>query len=221
MPRVRPCWSQATIWWSSNGWSGARSGSKAAWWFRIPASRRSWIFSSSPGPIRIPIQRRRTSMSDWLEFVVGEALLALRRNALFTIAAITTVAMALFLIGGFAYTYFQANRYIHALPTQLEVKVFLKDGMTSHVVTDLGEKIRKLAGESTSEFISKDEAWDKMRADHPDYPGDLENPLPDAYTVTFTTVEAATAGAAKLEDDPAVDKVVYLKELAAELTRGL
>src|ERR1035438_4626132 len=60
-----------------------------------------------------------------------------------------------------------------------------------------------------------------MRADHPDYPNDLENPLPDAYTVTFKTVETATSGAAKLGDDPAVDKVVYLKELAAALTRGL
>ena len=160
-------------------------------------------------------------MSDWLEFVIGEALLALRRNMLFTLAAITTVAMALFLIGGFAYTYFQANRYIHALPTQLEVRVFLKDGMPSGVVSQLGETIQGLSGRATSVFVSKDEAWDKMRAEHPDYPSDLENPLPDAYTVTFQTVETATAGAAKLAEDPAVDKVVYLKELAAELTRGL
>ena len=160
-------------------------------------------------------------MSDWLEFVIGEAFLALRRNMLFTIAAITTVAMALFLIGGFAYTYFQANRYIHALPTQLEVRVFLKDGMPAGVVTELGDTIQGLPGEATSVFVSKNQAWDKMRAEHPDYPGDLENPLPDAYTVTFKTVESATAGAAKLGDDPAVDKVVYLKELASELQRGL
>ncbi|HLK14143.1 MAG TPA: permease-like cell division protein FtsX [Fimbriimonadaceae bacterium] len=160
-------------------------------------------------------------MSDWLEFVIGEAFLALRRNLLFTFAAITTVAMALFLIGGFAYTYYQADRYIHALPTQLEVRVFLKDGMPQDVVTQLGGSIQNLAGEASSVFISKETAWDKMRADHPDYPNDLENPLPDAYTVTFKSVEAATAGAATLANDPAVDKVVYLKELAAELKRGL
>ena len=160
-------------------------------------------------------------MSDWLEFVIGEAFLALRRNTLFTIAAITTVAMALFLIGGFAYTYYQADRYIHALPTQLEVRVFLKDGMLPDVVSQLGETIQGLPGEATSTFVSKDQAWEKMRADHPDYPSDLENPLPDAYTVTFKTVEAANAGAEKLGEDSAVDKVVYLKELAAELQRGL
>lgn len=160
-------------------------------------------------------------MSDWLEFVVGEAFLALRRNALFTFAAITTVAMALFLIGGFAYTYYQANKYIHALPTQLEVRVFLKDGMPPGVVDALGDTIRQLPGEASVTFISKEAAWDKMRAEHPDYPSDLENPLPDAYTATFKTVEAATSGAERLGQDPSVDKVVYLKELAAELKRGL
>ena len=160
-------------------------------------------------------------MSDWLEFVVGEAFLALRRNALFTIAAVTTVAMALFLIGGFAYTYFQADKYIHALPTQLEVKVFLKDGVTDDDLRHLSETITKLPGEATSKFVSKQEAWDKMRADHPDYPSDLENPLPDAYSVTFKTVDDANSGAEALGMDQSVDKVVYLKELATELSRGL
>lgn len=153
--------------------------------------------------------------------MIGEAFLALRRNTLFTIAAITTVAMALFLIGAFAYTYYQADRYIHALPTQLEVRVFMKDGMPPGVVSQMATTIQELQGESTVTFVSKEAAWDKMRAEHPDYPADLDNPLPDAYTVTFKSVEAATAGAAKLADDPAVDKVVYLKELATELKRGL
>src|SRR5208282_352169 len=134
-------------------------------------TQRSPLIRSPSRPARSS-QRSRTSMSDWLEFVIGEAFLALRRNALFTIAAITTVAMALFLIGGFTYTYYQANRYIHALPTQLEVRVFLKDGMPPGVVTQLGETINGLPGEATSVFTSKDQAWDKMRADHPDYPGD-------------------------------------------------
>jgi cell division transport system permease protein len=160
-------------------------------------------------------------LSDWVEFVIGEAFLALRRNMLFTLAAITTVAMALFLIGGFAYTYFQADRYIHALPTQLEVRVFLKDDLDSDATQALGETIRSLKGEATSTFISKEQAWDKMREEHPDYPSDLENPLPDAYTVTFKTVQDANAGAESLANDPSVDKVVYLKELAAQLQQIL
>jgi len=58
-------------------------------------------------------------MFDRLEFLLTEAFVALRRNGLMTFAAVTTVAVSLFLIGGLGYTYLRIQGYADTFLTGL------------------------------------------------------------------------------------------------------
>jgi cell division transport system permease protein len=159
-------------------------------------------------------------MADWLEFMIGEAFQGIRRNALMTFAAVSTIAIALFLIGGFGYGYFQAYRYVEDLPNRLDVRVYIKDGLSSEMRGRLEAVVKSEPGIATSKFISKDEAWAAMLKSHPDIPPEIDNPLPDAYNLTFLSVEQADAAAAALDKTSGVDKVLYMKDLAQSLKQA-
>lgn len=159
-------------------------------------------------------------MLDRIEFLFGEAFQNLRRNGLLTFAAITTVAIALFLIGGFGYAYYQTYRYVRALPTKLDVRIYLKDDRSDDDDKRLALAVERLPGLASKVFIGKDQAWKTMRETHPEIPMDLKNPLPDAYDLTFSSVDGAESAAVGLAQEPAVEKVLYLQDLAKSLRQA-
>ena len=152
-------------------------------------------------------------MFDRIEFIVSEAFQALRRHPILTIAAISTVSVALFLIGAFAYAYYRVDNYAKSLPGQMDVRVFIKDEVAHEGEQELGEQLNKLDGILSVSYISKEAAWQKMGEENPEIPVDLENPLPDAYNLTFKTVGDASKAVKVISDMPEVEKVLYEQNL--------
>jgi cell division transport system permease protein len=160
-------------------------------------------------------------MLNRIDFTISEAFQALRRNPPLTLAAITTVSVALFLLGAFGYLYFRADGYAKTLPSQLEMRVYAKDGATEDDVSRLGRELNALNGVKQVTFLPKAAAWNSWREAHPEIPGDLANPLPDGYTVTFTGVGAIPEAVKVAEANRTVEKVIYERELAKALSNGL
>lgn len=160
-------------------------------------------------------------MLDRIDFLVSEALTSLRRNLLMTGAAVTTVAVSLFLIGGFGYLYIRANAYVATLPSQFQMRVYLNDSATEPQIEALSQQLKTSAIVSNVEWISKTKAWQKMLQDHPNIPPEIENPLPNAFNITFKTLDGAQVLAGQLQSNSAVDRVLYQPQLKAAIEQVL
>lgn len=127
-------------------------------------------------------------MLDRIEFLVGEAFVALRRNGRMTFAAVSTCAVALFLIGGLGYAYLKISSFGESLTGRFEMRVFLKDGTEMDAISEAAQAIRALPNVKNVHWIPRDKAWDLMKVEMPDFTRGLDNPLPDAFKVTVIDI---------------------------------
>lgn len=162
-------------------------------------------------------------MLDRIEFLLSEALISLRRNTWMTFSAISTSAVALFLIGGFGYTYWKLQDYANTLPSQFEINVFLKETATKADVSEVAGKIRAMPEVEKAIWIPKEEAWKQVRRDMPTVTEGLDNPLSEKFQVRLRQPDKAPEVAARIALLASVDPkgVNYLGEDLRLLTQGL
>lgn len=130
-------------------------------------------------------------MLDRIEFLLSEAIISLRRNRGMTFASIVASALALVIVGGFTLTYVGLSKYVNEQVSKFEMKVFARQDATPDQVTNLGNQIKKLEGVNGVSFKSKSEVWAEWKKEEPAITAGLEldNPMPDTYTVTFDNLE--------------------------------
>ncbi len=166
-------------------------------------------------------------MLDRISFLFGEAMVALRRNGNMAYAAISTVAISLFLIGGLGYLYLRASAYANTIPGKFEMRVILKQGTDNKGIQDAIATIRAIPGVAAVTWIPKDKAWAKEQKDNPELTKGLDNPYPDAFKVTIKDLGSGDEVAGKIQSLATVDPaegVKYLKDeqrLIDELLRLL
>jgi len=155
---------------------------------------------------------------DWLdrvEFLLGEALVSLRRNTWMTFASVTTCAMALFVLGGLGSAYLGLTGYAKKISSRFEMKVFVKDGTSPEDVKAIGDAIGKIDGVETATHQSREEVWEAFRKDNPgiDVKGlEIDNPMPDAFVVKFSELAKAKNVAEQVGKMPGVEKALYLAD---------
>jgi cell division transport system permease protein len=133
-------------------------------------------------------------MFDRLEFFFTEAFTALRRNAGMTFAAVSTAAMALFLIGGLGIGFVRLNAWLDTLKQDYQIRIFLKPGLTSEDRKAASDSVQKIVGVQTVLFISKDQGLKEFARKNPNIDvSDLtiDNPLPDVFQVTISDLDEA------------------------------
>lgn len=101
-------------------------------------------------------------MIDRLEFLISEAVTALRRNGMMTIAAITTCAIALFIFGGLGLTYLSLSAHLQSLQSELAINVPLKASVTLTEAQEATRQVRKIAGVDGAVFLPKEVEWKKF-----------------------------------------------------------
>lgn len=155
-------------------------------------------------------------MLDRISFIMGEALIALRRNGFMTFAAISTVAVALFMLGGLGYVYYRAAEFADTIPGKFDMRVSLKDGTTMDGIKQTANEIRAIDGVASCSWIPKDKAWERKKQEDPKLTEGIENPFPDQFKVTVSDLKSAdrvVESIKKLEMVvPGSDGVQYLRE---------
>lgn len=147
-------------------------------------------------------------MLDRIEFLLSEALISLRRNTWMTFAAVTTSAMALFIIGGIGFAYTSLANYGKSLESKFDIKVFAKLNASEDQILSLEKKLKALDGVKEVIFQTKQEAWVEWKKQNPTLSEnvvEIENPLPDTFTVTFTEISAAKGVVDQVKTFPEVD----------------
>ena len=96
-------------------------------------------------------------------YFVKEALKSMSRNGLMTLASISTVALSLFILGVFTTGVVNLNNLASNLESQVEISIYMKDGLTTNQVMEVGKKLKALPKVKNLEFVNKDEAMKRFK----------------------------------------------------------
>lgn len=140
-----------------------------------------------------------------------ETATALRRNALVTFAAISTVFISLFLLGGALLVQQQVDLMAGDWARRVEVSVFLRDDASTDEVRALQETVAGMPEVQNYHFESKEEAYQRFAELFKDSPTIVENvgpeALPESYRIKLRDPEKFSVIRARLAGDPAIAEI--------------
>ncbi len=161
------------------------------------------------------------------DFLIQETFLGLRRGGWMNWAAISTVAVLLFLMGISLQASWQLEGLLHRFGSQLEVSVYLDTGVQA---MDLKPLIATMPEVAEVQSITKEQAWADLvkelgLSEIKGATKQLEgNPLVDELKVKVRTSQDVPILAGKLSKVGGVDEVQYVDEAVqrvAQLHQGL
>jgi cell division transport system permease protein len=154
-----------------------------------------------------------------VSWFLKEAFISLRRNLVTSFAAITAVALCLFVLGVFGLFILEVGQIISSLESDVEVVAFLKDTATTQEINDLQHQIFNWPEIDKMKYVSKEEALRRFRKEHPDLTqeiGDV-NPLPASFEIQLKDPHNVEKVAKRLEKVEVVEEVKYGKKYVRNL----
>ena len=145
-------------------------------------------------------------------FFIAEALRSIRANVAVAIAATTTVAIAVFVLGAFIPSFLFVQSAVDATKDRIDVRAWISDPATTDQVEELEAAIVTLQNDGlveSYEFISKERAYEIMRDEILDDPTILDdlpgNPFPRSFVVKPQDPDRSDEIITALGDLPAID----------------
>ncbi len=121
-------------------------------------------------------------------YLIKEGFRNLYVNRLMSLASTTVLFSCLLIVGIALILLLNINMMIDTIDAQNVIMVYIEDGADGQMIGDLGDEIRKIDAVASYEFVSKDDAYEKILDEIGESSAYLEgldtNPLPDAYRVT-------------------------------------
>ncbi len=156
------------------------------------------------------------------EYFIQEVFRSLRRNNWMSFASIGTVAVSLFVLGVFLLLVLNMNRMASALESQVQISVYLEDGLSADDRRDIASDIEALQGIESIRYISKDEAKARLE----DRLGDQKylldalgdkNPLPDSFEVVVKSPDLVETAAKAIDRMDGVQEAKYGQDVIEHL----
>ena len=150
-----------------------------------------------------------------LSYFWGETFRSLFRNRFMAIASVLTVTLSMFILGVFLSAVLNINHMASYLENQVEMTVYLKDGLTTDQVMGIGKYLKAQPGMKEIKFTNKDQAMKDFRERMGDQQGLLDaingNPLPASEVVAkYQGVETVQYGKDIIEQLYKVAQVIRL-----------
>jgi cell division transport system permease protein len=163
-------------------------------------------------------------MLDRIQFLIGEGFLALRRNGWMTFAAISTVAVALFLIGGLFYVHTLLKTFAGEMTGVVDIRAFVQEGASPAERSRIAQDIRKIPGVKSAVLIPGDKYWEKFLKENPKHReyAEIDNPYPDSFKIALTDLKLADGVVSEVKRVKGVssNEVKYLADVANLLAQG-
>ena len=99
-------------------------------------------------------------------YTLKQGIKNIKRNFMFSIASIITMAACIFLFGIFFSIVNNVNTLAHKVEEDVPITVLFNEGTTQEQMDAVGELIRQRPEVSKIEFESGDEAWEKMKQEY-------------------------------------------------------
>lgn len=97
------------------------------------------------------------------EYFVREAFISMRRNGLMSVASVSTMALSLFILGMFLILVLNLTHLASALESQVQISVYLQDGLSEYEHREIGTRITKMQGVNQVLFVTKAEAMKRFQ----------------------------------------------------------
>ena len=156
-----------------------------------------------------------------LSYFWGETFRSLFRNRFMAIASVLTVTLSMFILGVFLSAVLNINHMASYLENQVEMTVYLKDGLTTDQVMGIGKYLKAQPGMKEIKFTNKDQAMKDFRERMGDQQGLLDaingNPLPTSYQMSCQTSEQRETAAEVVAKYQGVETVQYGKDIIEQL----
>ncbi len=154
-----------------------------------------------------------------------QGLNSLKKNRMFTLASIGTVAACLFLFGLFYFAIGNFRHIIEGAEISVGMSVFFESGMNEASIESIGDAIRQRPEVDHVEYVSSEEAWRKFKEENfKDEPELVEsfgddNPLKDSasYEVYLRSLDDQDSLAEYLKTVVGVREIKRSSEVAKSL----
>ncbi len=152
-------------------------------------------------------------MSFWFTF--KEGLKGLSRARLASFLTITTVTLALVLIGFFITLFINIDRWVGEKRKNIEIEVYLEQVVTPEQVARIRQQLSQLSGLQHIEFISKQKAAERFKKEFgQDVVSVLgTNPLPPSFVIRlspqYRNAQAIRTLSQTIEQIEGVNEVIY------------
>ena len=148
---------------------------------------------------------------------IREGLRNLKRNGWMTFASLSAVTVTLLLLGVFLLLAYNVQQFSQQVESQVEMSVFVKDGVQRADVLTMESQLKSLPGIGTVTFVPKESGIQQLKdkfqgnAELLDGLENENNPLPDKFVIKAEDPLQTAAIAKKIETMPLVDRVNYGK----------
>jgi cell division transport system permease protein len=164
-----------------------------------------------------------------LQYAFKEAVASLWRGRQSGLLSTGTIALALFVLGGFLIVTANLQRLGAEWSSVAEMSVYLEDQVTDGQRKTIESVLEPGEIVAAREYVSKDIALTRFKQTFTDLAGSIEtlgaNPLPASYEVRLRTGPAAEAGVealgAKLRETPGVADVRYDRQWLSRLMSAI
>ena len=144
-------------------------------------------------------------------YYFGATATNLRRNLLMTIAAISTVAISLLLLGGVQILGIVVDNLTGTWEAKVEVSAYLKGDHTDGERTDLITEVETMPEVQDVTFVSSEQALEEFKAAFPDKPTLWESlgpdSLPASLRIKLNNADDNELVSDAIEDHPVVEEV--------------
>jgi cell division transport system permease protein len=148
-----------------------------------------------------------------IRYFLSETITNLRRNLLMTMAAISTVAISLLLLGGVQILGMVINNVTFNWEAKVEVSAFLRDDATQAEVKDLESRVSQMREVRQVTYVSKQDAYNEFKQQYSNQPEFWQalspDSLPASLRIKLTDAKYAEQVALALQGAPGVQNVKY------------
>lgn len=161
-----------------------------------------------------------------LGYSLHQGIKNIKRNKLFSLASIATIAACVFLLGLFYSIIINFQHMVDEASDSVCVTVFFDEGLTEEQIIDIGDQIEKRVEVSKMVYTSADEAWANFQTeyfgDNPDLAEGFkdDNPLADSanYQVYLNDISMQEALVSNINTIEGVRQVNHSEVTASTLT---
>lgn len=156
------------------------------------------------------------------EYFVRETYKSIRRNGFMSFASISTVAVALLVLGMFLLLFLNTNHLAQYLESQVQISVYMQDEATAQELTATQEKLQAMPGVVQVTAVSKQEALARFRerlGDQEQLLNSLgqENPFPNSFEVQVDSGERIKMLTPLISQLPKVETAKFGQEVVEHL----
>lgn len=159
-------------------------------------------------------------------YCLGQGFANIKRNKVFFLASVATIASCVFLIGMFIAIAMNLSYMVNQVSNNVCVTVFFDEGMAESEILSLKKDVDSWDKISSVEYISAEQAWEKFKNDYfADYPDLAEgfaddNPLANSasFDIYLNDLEDQDEVVAKLEGTAGIRQINKSEHAASALT---